>query len=528
MILHSARTLLGWLRTRAGRVDRVLLAAMAVGLLVRVWSFGALPPGLNQDEASTAYDAYALIHHGIDRHGYWLPVVLVSWGSGMYALAAYVAAPFIGLFGLSVWSARLPFLLAGMAALPIFFVLLRDTTDRQTARIGVVLLSLCPWHIMISRWGLDSNLFPFVFLGATLLLQRSTKRPRLLVAAAFVYGLALYAYGTAYVVVPTFIGLALVYGVRHRLWPLRAMILSAALFVVVATPIGIYVAVNSFGWNSIRTPFFSIPHLSGLPRFRTMGNFNVFSLEFARQAWANLGTAAEMFRVQDDGLIWNAIPGYGILYAFSPFLALAGLALLVGKNLSRDYQPSFALIAWSLASLILMAFVAANINRANIAMFPFVYCVAVAVSYLCRQRVLAVLMCILVGASFIGFVGNYFGPYRKAAAEPFFASFGESIRYAATQSDSEVCVTDKVNMPYIFVLFYNQEDPRMFRQTAHFTNPGSEFETVSSFGRYKFGLGSCANSAAVIVSTHAETADLRLDGYTVKDFERYSVVVRRE
>jgi len=528
MILHSARKISVWLRTSAGRVDPVLLAAMAVGLLVRAWCFGDFPPGLNQDEASTAYDAFSLIRYGVDRHGYHLPVVLVSWGSGMYALAAYVAAPFIGLFGLSVWSARLPFLLAGLASLPLFFVLLRDTTCRQTARIGVVLLSLCPWHIMISRWGLDSNLFPFAFLVATVLLQRSTKRPGLLIPAAFVYGTALYAYGTAYVVVPAFIVLALVYGLRRRLWPWRTLIVSAAVFVAVAIPIGLYVAVNSLGWSSIRTPFFSIPHLTGVPRFKTMGNFNVLSAEFFRQAWANLGTAAAMFCTQDDGLIWNAIPGYGILYTFSPFLALGGLALLVGKNLRRAHEPSFVLLAWTLASILLMAFVSANINRANIAMFPFVYCAAITASLLWRHRALAVLMSLLIGASFIGFVGNYFGPYRKAAAGPFFASFGEAIRYAGAQTQGEVCVTDSVNMPYIFVLFYNQEDPRVFKQTARFANPGDEFEAVSSFGRYKFGLGGCASASPVILATQGEAANLRSERFIVKDFERYTVLVRRE
>ena len=528
MILPMARRISGWLRTSAGRVDPVLLAAMAIGLLVRAWRFGDFPPGLNQDEASTAYDAFALIHHGMDRHGYRLPVVLVSWGSGMYALAAYVAAPFIGLFGLSVWSARLPFLLAGFVSLPLFFVLLRDTTDRQTARIGVVLLSLCPWHIMISRWGLDSNLFPFVFLVATVLLQRSTKRPRLLIAAASVYGLALYAYGTAYVVVPVFVVLALVDGLRHRLWPWRIVLVAAIIFVAVAVPIGLYVAVNSLGWSSIRTPLFSIPHLTGLPRFKTMGNFNVLSVEFFRQAWNNLGTAAEMFRAQDDGLIWNAIPGYGILYTFSPFLALGGLALLVGKCLRRDSGPAVALLAWAAASILLMAFVSANINRVNIAMFPFVYCAAMTVSLLWRHRALAVLLSLLVGGSFVGFVGNYFGPYRNAAAGPFFASFGEAIRYASAQTQGGVCVTDHVNMPYIFVLFYNQEDPRVFKQTARFANPGDEFETVSSFGRYTFGLGSCASNSSVILATHDEAANMRSEGYTVKDFERYTVLVRRE
>jgi hypothetical protein len=98
-------------------------------------------------------------------------------------------------------------------------------------------------------------------------------------------------------------------------------------------------------------------------------------------------------------------------------------AQAVRIHLSRDYQPSFALFAWSLVSLILVVLVTANINRVNIAMLPLVYCVAVAVSYLWRQRALAV--------------------------------------------------------PYIFVLFNNQEDPRLFRQTAHFANPGS---TVAGHG----------------------------------------------
>jgi len=83
-------------------------------------------------------------------------------------------------------------------------------------------------------------------------------------------------------------------------------------------------------------------------------------------------------------------------------------------------------------------------------------------------------------------------------------------------------------MPYIFVLFYNQEDPRVFKQTARFANPGDEFETVSSFGRYTFGLGSCASNSSVILATHDEAANVRSEGFTVKEFERYTVLVRRE
>jgi len=513
-------------------VDRVLLAAMLVGLVLRAWRFGTLPPGLNQDEASTAYDAFAIIHHGVDRHGNWLPVMLVSWGSGMYSLAAYLEAPFVGLFGLSVWSARLPFLLAGMAALPLFFALLRDTLDLRTARIGVVLLALCPWHIMVSRWALDSNLFPFVFLAGAWLLVRSTTRPRLLPAAAFVFGLTLYSYGTAYVVVPAFLAMVLLHGLRHRVWPWRIAAASALTFAGTATPIVLYLLVNRFGWRTIRTPFFSIPHLTGLPRYRSVGNLDVLSLDFLRRAWANLVTALHLFVSQDDGQIWNAVPGYGVLYRPSTFLAAAGLVLLLARKLRRgggasSSDPAWPLLAWTLAALLLTVFVPANINRLNVAMFPFVYCTAVAASALWRRRAVAVLLTGLLLVSSGGFAAAYFGSYREAAVAPFFASFGEALRHAAAQTPGELCVTDEVNMPYIFALFYNREDPRLFARTVTYVNPGAEFESVRSFGRYQFGLSRCAAAASTIVATHDEAAALSSPAFTRREFERYTVLVRK-
>ncbi len=519
-------------------IDPVLCVALAVGLALRAWAFGALPPGLNQDEASTAYDAYSLVHFGVDRHGFHLPVVLVSWGSGMYALAAYVAAPFIAAFGLEVWTARLPHLLAGLASIPLLYVLLRDAVDRRTARAGALLLAISPWHVMISRWALDSNLLPFVFLLATVLLVRSRRRPWLLPAAALTYALTLYAYGTAYVVTPVFLALCLVHGLRHRLWPLRAVVGAAAAFLVVALPIALFLAVNTFGWRSIETPLFTVPRLTGVPRFQTMGNVHVLSAGFVGRAAENLAHGLGLLRSQDDGLAWNAIPGFGILYWFSTVLAVIGLALVVerclGRRLGGALRPglrrraaAFPLLAWCLASLALLAFVDVNVNRANVAMIPFVSCAAVAVAHLWRRRSIAVLLCLLFSGSLVGFTRAYFGPYREAIAGPFFASFGEAIRHAAAQTRGQICVTDDVNMPYVFVLFFNREDPRTFRLTAHYRNPGAEFEQVDSFGRWRFGLGSCADTAGVLVATPAEAAALPRERFTVREFERYVVLTRR-
>jgi len=512
------------------RVDRVLLVALLIGFLARAWEFGTLPPGLNQDEASTGYDAYSLLHYGIDRNGFEHPVVLVSWGSGMYAFAAYAAMPFIWLFGLSPTTLRLPFLLAGVASIPLLFVLLRDVVvDRRTARIGALLLAISPWHIMASRWALDSNLFPFMFLVATVVAVRSVRGGRwwLLPAACALYGVSLYAYGTAYVVVPLFLALLLGYGLLHDWWPRRHVVIGGATFSLVSLPVALFVLVNKLEWQTITTPLISIPRLSGEPRFETMGNLNPFSGEFYGDGADNLRQGWKLLRTQDDGLLWNVIPGYGVLYWFSSLLAIVGFVVLARRALRRAPTLTFVLFAWGIAAIALTAFVSVNINRANIVMFPFIFSTAIALSLLWRWRWVAATLCLLFALSFVSFTRTYFSDYRARAAGDFFASFGPAIEYASTQTPGRICVTGNVNMPYIFVLFYTREDPRRFAETVVYDNPGAEFQSVSSFGRYTFGLERCRDAAAVIVASKDEKGSFDPARYRAEDFERFSVLTQR-
>lgn len=502
----------------ADRVDIFFVAAMVVGIIVRVWQFGDIPPGLNQDEASTAYDAFSILNYGVDRNGSHNPVVLISWGSGMYSLASYLEMPFIALFGLTATAARLVFLVAGLVSMPLFYYLLRDSVDLRTARIGIALLAISPWHIMNSRWGLDSTMFPIVFLAGVFLLVRSFRNERYLIPAFGLIALSLYGYGTAYVTVPVFLALCLAYGLRFRKWPWKTIALSSVTFVIVALPIALFVMVNTFHWQTIKTPLFTIPRLTGVPRFQTMSNLDVAG---------NLSNAAHVMITQDDGLIWQAIPTYGFMYRFTTILAVIGLGLLCYRAFSkREFDASFVIVAWSAAGIVLCGFLYININRANIVMFPFIACIAVAVSYLWKYRIAAVAFVAAFGIAFIGFVTTYFGPYRAQAAGAFYASFGEAIDYAAAQTAGQICVTNDVNMPYIFVLFYTKEDPRKFSSTVRYENPGGEFQRVTSFDRYTFGLDRCPPETEVAIATKEEAQRIDAPGVTRKEFERYTVLTR--
>lgn len=39
---------------------------LLLGIFIRVWRFGAVPGGINQDEAFAGYEAWALLNFGLD------------------------------------------------------------------------------------------------------------------------------------------------------------------------------------------------------------------------------------------------------------------------------------------------------------------------------------------------------------------------------------------------------------------------------------------------------------------------------
>ena len=94
---------------------------LIVGCMTRICFLDVLPGGLNQDEASCGYDAYAIMKYGIDRNGMSYPIHLIAWGSGQNALYAYFCIPFIKLFSNTEIALRLPMALSGCLSLFVAF-----------------------------------------------------------------------------------------------------------------------------------------------------------------------------------------------------------------------------------------------------------------------------------------------------------------------------------------------------------------------------------------------------------------------
>ena len=142
-----------------------LIAAVVLAIAVRVYQFGTIPGGFNQDGAMAAVDAKALADYGTARFGMRFPVHLTAWGYGqMSSLLSYLMAPLIKLFGLNPVVARLPQLIISLLGLLTLYFFSRDAFGKTAALVIFAFGAINPWHILQSRWALDCNLYPHFFL----------------------------------------------------------------------------------------------------------------------------------------------------------------------------------------------------------------------------------------------------------------------------------------------------------------------------------------------------------------------------
>ncbi len=521
----------------------IFLLIVLAGAIARLLYAGDIPGGLNQDEASIGYETYALLKEGIDRNGMFLPIHFIAWGSGQNALYAYLSMPFVFLFGLEVWTIRIVSLLFGLLAIFLMYRMGEKLFgSKQGAYVTALLTAISPWQMMMSRWALESNIFPTLVLLAVFFLFKSFEHSKWLYGFTITLSLSLYAYGTAYFFVPVFVAGLVVLFMVLKAFPLRLMIGNGVLGVLLAVPIGLFLAVNRWGDSALNLGLFTIPKLT-VPRVERVSS--AFGGSPGNEWLENFKAFMKMMASQSDGLLWNAAPSFGILYSITtPVIILglvAGIAYLC-KSISaaamsrtkpsaeskRSISPARFVIALWLIAAVLMTFITdVNINRVNIVFYPVILLAAAGLIWLAGKAkgVFAGALAALI-ICFGAFLAYYFTDYKDQISPMFYESFGEAIQYASDATEGTVYVTDQVNMPYIYVLFYERIAPSEFLETVQYANPGAEFQWVQSFGRYVFGGTDLrpGERAAYIIPNGTEMPALD-ETYMVQRFQHYTVVV---
>lgn len=505
------------------KVDALLIIILVIGMLIRIVGIGDMPNALNCDEASSGYEAFSILNYGIDRNGNKLPAFLVSWGGGQNVLLSYFMIPFIKVLGLSALSIRLPMAILGGISLIILYLLLKKIANKKVAVIGLLFFAICPWHIMKSRWGLESNLFPDLILIFTYLLVKGLEdKNKILYYLAFVIaGISAYAYGTSYYFLPVFLIPLMIILIKKEKITLKQAIISIGIVGIVSLPVILYVVINTLGWEQINLPFVTVPKLE-VNRYKVLTS--IFSTEFFRMSAINAIKGMGVLVLQNDGLPWNQLNYFGTTYLFSIVFTIMGIVNCFKKEKKLEIKYNYLFNVWFIVSIILMIICEPNINRINIIMIPVIYytivglCIAIE-----KSKKLAIAILILYLASFGIFTVKYFQEDCNEYGT-FEGHLKEVIEYVDDIENKEIHITNKIQSNYIHVLFYTQYNTKDFVESVHYEDPKAEFKNVLSFGKYYFEDIKEIEQNKVYVIKKEDKDSYNLEGHNVKEFEKYIVV----
>lgn len=491
---------------------------LALGFIIRFLQLGNLPAGVNQDEAFAGYEAFSLLNYGIDSSGHHYPVYLNTWGSGMNALNTYLMMPFVKILGLNTWSIRLPQCIIGCLSLFIAFKIFQEIANDEIALYCMFFLTIAPWHIMLSRWGLESNLAPgFILLGLYFFIL-GLEESKFFMLSALMYGLSLYCYATIWPIVPIILILQLAYILYTDYVELDKFVwISVGILFLLALPLILFIMVNKNIIPEIETAFFSIPKL-------TYMRDSEVSFAHIPENFINM---MKIIITQNDDLYWNSPEQFGIYYNGTQIFSLIGLGFTGYHTFlsikEKKYNGLILVLPTFIGALILGCIINVNVNRMNIIHMPILFFAGIGLYFVVMliarffkySWAIFITFYTVVCLCFSVF---YFTTYQDNIAVMFDEGLDRAVERAAVISDNKKPVYVEWTFLYSKILFYSKMPVTTYIDTVEYTNYPSPYLEISKCGNFYYNFDSYDLDSIYLLSADSGRM-LGAYGWTVEYFD---------
>jgi 4-amino-4-deoxy-L-arabinose transferase-like glycosyltransferase len=504
-----------------------LIFIMLVALFSRSVLLGKIPCGVHADEAYAGYEAYSLLKYGTDSWGYRAPVYLTTWGSGMSVFESLFMMPFIKFGGLKLVMIRLPQMIMGIVTVLVVYLLYSRMTDHKKGLWAAMMIAVCPWHIMMSRWGLDANMAPAFILLAMYFAVLGLSNEKYLIVSSLFWGISLYCYVLMWLFVPFFLLFSLCYCIKyHKIRISKYTISAVVLLFLLAVPLLLFVAVNIGVLPELRTAFMSIPRLVQF-RGEELGEGHIFT---------NIKNLLRLYIKQDDYNFMSVIPAFGLYYLYSmPFILIGAYDLVktVWRNRKqKQFGYEVFLLVWIIIYIVIGVMRSVSAHRANCMSMAILFLLirgSYYIGHIFRSVWVRRGISVLYLASFCLFMRYYFTDYPDMIKQMQLAGADEALEYAAVlkeQNSSDVIhVTARLRHPQ--VLFYLEYPTDLYMETVEWKNYPSGWLEAERFDFFCWDTEAGYYDGIYVINSD-EMDDYEKAGYHVTQFDACAVAFREE
>lgn len=485
-----------------------LLFIIILAFVLRVYQVDSVPPALNWDEVSIAYNSYSILKTGRDEWGQFLPIHFKAFGEYKLPIQIYASIPGIVIFGLNELGVRItPIVYGTLTILILYFLTFELTQSRKISLLSSFFLAISPWHIQLTRASFESSFATFWIVLSIWLFVKAFKKPQFLILSVVSFVISIYTYNSARIFAPIFLTLTLIY-YRKDLKQRKYLIYSVLTFFILLIPLALFTLKGDL---SARYKLVSITDDPGL-RLRVNENrgnsklpeplplliHNKFSytLYYTSSNFLAHFTPEFLF-ISGAPHKQHHVQNVGQLYLFQAPLFLAGIYLLIFHNL----KFRGLLIIWIAVAHIPVSLTQDSIPHAlrTLLVAPAYQIISgLGAAYLLGllknlKPILNYILLTLAVSVIVFSVGRYLADYHLnypiLYSRDWQYGYKQAVEYIKQNQDQYdlVVFTRHYGEPHIFTLFFQGIDPYKYQ-----TDPSLiRFETydwvrVLRFERYYF------------------------------------------
>lgn len=487
----------------------ILIGIILLSAFLRFFQLGSIAPSLTWDEVSWGYNAFSLGIDGRDEFGKFLPLTyLESFGDFKPTLYAYISVIPVKILGLNEFAVRFSSAFFGvLTVLLTYFLVKKVFKNKAIALLSAFILTISPWHIMLSRAAFEANVATFfIALGVYLFLVGLEKKWFLILSlASFV--LSMYTFNTARIVSPLLV-IVLLLMFRGKIWKVKQeAIIAGIVALIIFLPLALFLITPQAQLRFKEVNIFSDPSVVELSNLEVKNDNNVFwskllhnrrfiyISEFFHHYFDDL--SPNFLFIKGDGNPKFSIQDVGEMYIWEfPFFIFGFLYLF------RKKEGNYMIIPlWLVIGLIPAATARETPHalRIEAALPTFQIISAYGLYYAILlfnfkfkgynlRKTFIYLISTLVFFNFIYFYHNLFTNYSKEYAREWQYGYKDSIAYIKEEEKNydRIYIADDLGRPYIYTLFYLKYDPIQFRKEAKIEREALGFVHVKNFGKYNF------------------------------------------
>jgi 4-amino-4-deoxy-L-arabinose transferase-like glycosyltransferase len=453
---------------------------------MRLYQFGALPLSLNRDEVALGYNAFAIMESGIDEWGQKLPLTFKSFGDYKLPGYIYTLVSIIKAFGVSEATIRLPSLLAGLALIPLAYLLAKKLLgDREKALWVATLMAISPWSIFYSRVAFEANLALAFFVGSLLcLLDSSTTQKK--VGGFILYALSIATYNTPLMLMPIVLVMLFL-----KKTTIKQKLFESACIVLIS--IGWLSVIQNIVTQKAGITIFNDPTIvSQQSEARTQAvklGDKIISSKMVYQGRLmiqnTLASISPKFMILDGGSNpWHQIPHSGLIPKTAYVLAVIALVQMVITKNKRIIIITLLFIAGLAPSIVTVD--APHVTRSLFSLLLVLLLAGSAIPTKSKRvtwllsAVLLIEVCLFATNYFIAFPQNHDAKWQVGLKEMISQARGK-------YPNDLINVTNPQNQPYIYVLLYQAVKPEDFSSTVvRYGKDSSGLDYVKSFDEWVF------------------------------------------